>query len=69
MGQFFDDDEMSGQPRASKVKAARVAYITERIGLTPDESTKLWPLYNQYGNGSAQYPFEIPGTKTNAEHV
>lgn len=42
------DDEVDQQPRASKVKAARIAYITERIGLTPKESQELWPVYNQF---------------------
>lgn len=43
--QVIDDfDETPG----SKVKAAKVAYITERLGLTPDEAGEFWALYNQY---------------------
>lgn len=31
-----------------KINAARVAYITERLGLTPAEAEKFWPLYREY---------------------
>lgn len=47
-GQVFDDEVSEQQPRASKINAARVAYITERINLTPKESQELWPIYNQF---------------------
>lgn len=33
-----------------KINAARVAYITERLGLTPEEAEKFWPLYREYAN-------------------
>jgi hypothetical protein len=31
-----------------KIKAARIAYITERLGLTPAEAEKFWPVYNEF---------------------
>ena len=31
-----------------KIKAARVAFITERLSLTSQEAEKFWPLYNAY---------------------
>ncbi len=31
-----------------KIKAARIAYITERLGLTPDEAEKFWPVYREF---------------------
>jgi hypothetical protein len=31
-----------------KINAARVAYITERLGLTPAEAEKFWPVYREY---------------------
>jgi hypothetical protein len=33
-----------------KINAARVAYITERLGLTPAEAEKFWPLYREYSD-------------------
>jgi hypothetical protein len=31
-----------------KVKSLKVGYITNALELTPEESQKFWPLYNQY---------------------
>lgn len=33
-----------------KINAARVAYITERLALTPEEAEKFWPLYREYAD-------------------
>lgn len=31
-----------------RIKAMRVAFITERLELTPEEAQQFWPVYNQY---------------------
>jgi hypothetical protein len=31
-----------------KIEAYRVAFITNRLGLTPEESQRFWPVYNAY---------------------
>lgn len=45
-----DEAEIIQQdPKAEqKIKAAHAAYITERLGLTPDEAEKFWPVYREY---------------------
>lgn len=36
-------------PKAQeKIKAAHAAYITERLGLTPEEAEKFWPVYREF---------------------
>ena len=30
-----------------RIEAQRVAFITQKLQLTPDEATKFWPLYNE----------------------
>ena len=36
-------------PKAQqKIKAAHAAYITERLGLTPEEAERFWPIYREY---------------------
>ena len=36
-------------PKAQeKIKAARIAFITERLGLTPAEAEKFWPVYHEF---------------------
>lgn len=44
------DEEMPAKDRKAmeKIKAARIAYITEKLGLTPAEAEKFWPVYNEF---------------------
>ena len=30
------------------VEAAKVAFLTDKMGLTPEQSQKFWPIYNEY---------------------
>ena len=34
--------------KREKVKALKVAYITEQLELTPEEAQKFWPIYNTF---------------------
>jgi hypothetical protein len=34
--------------KKDQIKALKVAFITNELALTPDESAKFWPLYNAY---------------------
>ena len=36
--------------RQDKIYAAKVAFFTERLQLTPQEAEKFWPVYNDYQN-------------------
>ena len=36
--------------RAEKIQALKIAFITQKLQLTPDEAQKFWPIYNQYDN-------------------
>ncbi len=31
-----------------KIKAQKVAYITQKVDLTPEEAQQFWPIYNEY---------------------
>ena len=31
-----------------KIKSMKIAFITERLNLTPEESQKFWPVFNQF---------------------
>mgnify|MGYP000845341865 FL=1 len=35
------------EARMEKIKAQKIAYLTQKLELTPDESKAFWPLYNQ----------------------
>jgi hypothetical protein len=49
---FAQEDEPDPaqlDPKAQqKIKAAHAAYVTERLGLTPEEAEKFWPVYREY---------------------
>ena len=34
--------------KREKIKALKVAYITEKLSLTSDEAQKFWPIYNAF---------------------
>jgi hypothetical protein len=34
----------------TRIDAARAAYITERLGLTTEESEKFWPIYREFAD-------------------
>lgn len=49
IAQDDDLDAVQPDPKAEqKIKAAHAAYITERLGLTPEEAEKFWPVYREY---------------------
>jgi sugar-specific transcriptional regulator TrmB len=36
------------KPEWDKIKALKVAFITEQLALTPGEAEAFWPIYNKY---------------------
>lgn len=36
------------QSPQEKIQAAKIALITERLKLTPEQAQKFWPVYNEY---------------------
>lgn len=34
--------------RQENVEAAKVAFLTDKMGLTPEQSQKFWPMYNEH---------------------
>ena len=44
---FSDGDEISSAA-LDRVKAQRVAFITERINMNSKEAEKFWPIFNEY---------------------
>ncbi|HMQ75907.1 MAG TPA: hypothetical protein PKE21_07075 [Flavobacteriales bacterium] len=43
-----EDDLPIAPERLQEVKAQRSAYLTQKMGLSPEESQRFWPVYNQY---------------------
>ncbi|MFW5793055.1 MAG: hypothetical protein ACOCWC_02135 [Bacteroidota bacterium] len=36
------------EQKHEKIKARKIAYITQKMDLTTDEAQKFWPLYNEF---------------------
>jgi Skp family chaperone for outer membrane proteins len=36
------------EDRIERVKALRVAFISDKLQLTPDEAQRFWPIFNQF---------------------
>ena len=47
-----DDDVPPQGDKAAKekIKAARIGLITQRLGLTPEQAEKFWPIYNEFAS-------------------
>lgn len=39
---------MMSKEGRERIESQRIAFITQRVHLTPDEATKFWPIYNEY---------------------
>ncbi len=46
----FAQDDGPGQKAGggARLEAYKIAYLTKRLNLTPDEAQKFWPIYNKY---------------------
>lgn len=43
--------QVTAQDKSSdKIKSIKIAYITERLSLTPQEAEVFWPIYNDFEN-------------------
>ena len=36
--------------RKEKIESMKIAFITNKLDLTPDEAKKFWPVFNQYSD-------------------
>lgn len=41
-------NDLKGRERREWIESQKVAFLTDRLALTPAESEKFWPLYKQY---------------------
>ncbi|MEO6455568.1 MAG: hypothetical protein ABIN97_15920 [Ginsengibacter sp.] len=47
---FLKAQDDNGTKRAEKIQALKIAFITQKLGLTSEEAQKFWPVYGQYEN-------------------
>ena len=55
LGFAQDEQEVTPDPNArKKIEAARIALISERMGLTVEQAEKFWPVYHEYANRQSE---------------
>ena len=47
---FSQDRHHPSKERLQNIQNAKIAFITEKLNLTPEQSQKFWPIYNQLEN-------------------
>ncbi len=50
-----------------KINAARIAYITDQLGLTPEEAEKFWPIYREFSQNRIQLKQQYRAMKKNPD--
>lgn len=45
---LLNSNAQTKKPKSREIEAIKIGYITRRLELTPEESQKFWPVYNQY---------------------
>lgn len=63
---FAQDDELPAaqDPKVrDKIQAARVAYITDQLALTPEEAEKFWPIYREFSEKRREVRQQLRTTK------
>ncbi|MEJ1240011.1 hypothetical protein WBG78_17860 [Chryseolinea sp. T2] len=65
-----DDDDLPAGPDPnvrSKIQAARVAYITDQLALTPEEAEKFWPIYREFSSKRKELRMQLHNAKNNPD--
>jgi Spy/CpxP family protein refolding chaperone len=45
------DPEVAQDPKVQeKIKNLRIAYISDKLGLTPEQAEKFWPVYREFSD-------------------
>jgi hypothetical protein len=61
-------EEVVRDPKAQeKIKAARIAFITERLGLTPEEAERFWPIYREFSSRRQELKTQFENARRNAD--
>lgn len=63
-----DEVELPKDTKArEKIIAARIAYITEKLNLTPSEAEKFWPIYNEFDQKRKEIRTEAKDLRKNPD--
>jgi hypothetical protein len=67
---FAQDEDLPAaqDPKvAIRVQAARIAYITDQLALTPEEAEKFWPIYREFSERRKEIRQQLKDTRRNPD--
>jgi len=64
---FFQISFGQNREARQKIESARIALITERLGLTPEQAEKFWPVYNEYNIHRKNLVQEMQSARKNVD--
>ena len=47
---FSQQNNLAQETEGGRIEALKIAYITKKLNLSPDEAQRFWPIYNNYAN-------------------
>lgn len=47
---FAQESNNDGPDRKENIESMKIAFITKKLDLTPQEAQQFWPVYNQYND-------------------
>lgn len=50
MSVLFNPIFAQNEAKSDKIEAYKIAFITEKLNLTPKEAAAFWPVYNEYSD-------------------
>jgi hypothetical protein len=56
-----------GNDAREKIEAARIALITERLGLSSEQAQKFWPVYNEYDQQRRDLARQLQDARSQAD--
>lgn len=51
---FSQQNSLAPEADGSRIEALKIAYITKKLNLSPDEAQRFWPIYNNYATEMRQ---------------
>lgn len=59
----FSQHGQDFEEKRERIKALKVAFITEKLQLTPEEAERFWPIYNEFDEKRLNLEMEISGQR------
>lgn len=63
----FAQNERENRYDKEKLEAAKIAFITQRLDIKPNQATAFWPLYNQFDENRRKLHMELRSTSRQNE--